>query len=106
MSSSLDSLTQLPVWALATVGVLVLLQLSLQVAALVQAARTPADRVTLGGRKWLWIVIIVLGEMLGPILWFLLGRSKDVTVDVAAGQDKERTREVADALYGSQKADE
>jgi hypothetical protein len=106
MSSSSDVLGQLPIWAIAVVGALIVLQLSLQVTALVQAVRTPAERITLGGRKWLWILIIVLGEMLGPILWFLLGRSKVVAVDVAAAQDKERTQQVADALYGSPKAGE
>jgi hypothetical protein len=54
----------------------------------------------------LWILIIVLGEMLGPILWFLLGRSNVAAVDVAAAQDKQRTQEVADALYGSPKVSE
>lgn len=106
MSSSSDVLGQLPIWAIVAVGALIIVQLSLQVMALVQVVRTPAERVTLGSRKWVWILIIVLGEMLGPILWFLLGRSKVVAVDVAAAQDKERTQEVADALYGLPKVGE
>lgn len=31
----------------------------------------------LNGPKWLWILVIVLGSILGPILYFVFGRSKN-----------------------------
>ena len=36
------------------IGVIVAVQLVLQVTALVQLVKTPSERVTLGGRKWLY----------------------------------------------------
>lgn len=86
------------VWV--AIGGLVLLQLSLQVAALVQLSKTPTERVTLGGRKIIWALIIVLGEILGPIAWFAAGRTP-ATVEQAAAEASEADRESAvDALYG------
>lgn len=28
------------------------------------------------GKKWAWILAIVLGEMLGPIIYFIFGKKK------------------------------
>ncbi len=49
---------------------LVLLQLILMVVALVDLARREKTR----GPKWMWAIIIVLGELIGPILYLLVGR--------------------------------
>jgi 4-amino-4-deoxy-L-arabinose transferase-like glycosyltransferase len=51
---------------------LVLLQLVLMVVALVDLARREKTR----GPKWLWAIIIILGELLGPIIYFLFGREE------------------------------
>jgi hypothetical protein len=32
------------------------------------------DRRVRGGRKWAWGVVIVLGELLGPLLYLAVGR--------------------------------
>jgi DMSO reductase anchor subunit len=29
------------------------------------------------GPKWLWVLIIVFGEMIGPILYFVIGREEE-----------------------------
>jgi DMSO reductase anchor subunit len=29
------------------------------------------------GPKWLWVLIIVFGEMIGPILYFAIGREEE-----------------------------
>lgn len=29
------------------------------------------------GPKWLWAVIIVIGSIIGPVLYFIIGRKKD-----------------------------
>jgi DMSO reductase anchor subunit len=28
------------------------------------------------GPKWLWVLIVVFGEMIGPILYFVVGREE------------------------------
>ena len=51
---------------------LVLLQLGLMIFCLVDLARREKTR----GPKWLWAIIIVLGELLGPIIYLLVGREE------------------------------
>ncbi|HTX78736.1 MAG TPA: PLD nuclease N-terminal domain-containing protein [Longilinea sp.] len=51
---------------------LLLLQLGLQILSLVDLARREHTK----GPKWLWAIIIVLGEMLGPIVYLLFGREE------------------------------
>lgn len=53
---------------------LVVLQLALQVAAIVDLVRREKVR---GGNKWVWGAVIVLGEIVGPLVYFLLGRVDD-----------------------------
>jgi Phospholipase_D-nuclease N-terminal len=31
----------------------------------------------LNGPKWLWVLIVVLGSILGPIIYFVFGRNKN-----------------------------
>ncbi|MBN1657505.1 MAG: PLDc_N domain-containing protein [Anaerolineae bacterium] len=50
----------------------ILLQLVLMIWALVDLARREKTR----GPKWMWAIIIVLGELLGPIIYFLFGREE------------------------------
>ncbi len=52
---------------------LVLLQLILMIIALVDLSKREKVR---GLPKWLWVIIIVVGEMVGPILYFILGREE------------------------------
>jgi hypothetical protein len=49
---------------------LVLLQLTLMIVALVDLARREKTR----GPKWVWILVIVFGELIGPIIYFIFGR--------------------------------
>jgi hypothetical protein len=50
----------------------ILLQLGLMVFALLDLIRREKTR----GPKWLWAIVIVLGELLGPILYLLIGREE------------------------------
>ncbi len=52
---------------------LVLLQLILMIVALVDLGKREKVR---GIPKWGWAIIIILGELLGPILYFVLGREE------------------------------
>jgi DMSO reductase anchor subunit len=51
---------------------LLLIQLALIIAALVDILRREKTR----GPKWLWILIVIFGEMIGPILYFVIGREE------------------------------
>jgi hypothetical protein len=49
---------------------LVLVQLGLAIYCLVDLSRRERTK----GPKWLWAVVILLGELLGPVLYLLIGR--------------------------------
>ncbi len=49
---------------------ILLLQLGLMIYCLVDLSRRERTR----GPKWMWILIIVLGELLGPIIYLIVGR--------------------------------
>ncbi|MEJ2208032.1 MAG: PLD nuclease N-terminal domain-containing protein [Anaerolineae bacterium] len=51
---------------------LLLLQLALMAFALVDLVRRERTR----GPKWAWAIVIVLGELLGPVVYLLLGREE------------------------------
>ena len=51
---------------------ILLLQLVLMVVALVDLVRREKTH----GPKWLWAIIIVFGELLGPIIYLIFGRAE------------------------------
>jgi hypothetical protein len=51
---------------------LVLLQLGLMVFALIDLSKREKTR----GPKWLWALIIIFGELFGPVIYFLFGREE------------------------------
>jgi hypothetical protein len=50
---------------------LVLIQLTLMIVCLVDLVRREKTRYL---PKWAWAIIIILGELLGPIIYLILGR--------------------------------
>ena len=52
---------------------LVLIQLVLMVTALLDLRKREKTR----GPKWMWAIIIILGELVGPILYFTVGRLEE-----------------------------
>jgi drug/metabolite transporter (DMT)-like permease len=75
-------------------------QLATQVYALVDLARR--DEV-FGGRKWVWALIIVLGNLLGAIGYLVGGRlppAVDVSGSSASTAGDMAARRAVDALYG------
>ena len=52
---------------------LVIIQLSLMIFALIDLAKREKTR----GPKWLWAVIIIFGELFGPIIYFVVGRTEE-----------------------------
>ena len=51
---------------------LIVIQLALMIVALVDILKREKTR----GPKWLWVLIVVFGEMIGPILYFVVGREE------------------------------
>jgi hypothetical protein len=86
----------------ALVLVLVVAQVATQVYALVDLARRDAVR---GGSKWVWALVIALGNLPGAVAYLAAGRPI-AEVDVsgagsgASGAGVEKTRHAVDALYG------
>ncbi|MBN2084147.1 MAG: PLDc_N domain-containing protein [Anaerolineales bacterium] len=52
---------------------LVLIQLVLMVTALLDLRKREKTR----GPKWMWAIIIILGELVGPIVYFTVGRLEE-----------------------------
>jgi len=86
---------------LVALGALVLVELALMVAALISVLRRPPAR--LRGPKWLWVLVILFVNLVGPILYFALAR-KPEAIDIASPPDAvqpHHAEAVADVLYGS-----
>jgi hypothetical protein len=94
--------TSIPTWAVASAGLLLLVQLTLQIVAIVDIARRPAGRVR--GNKWLWVLVVIVLELLGPILYFGFGRLPAPAEDTgrAAVASDDAVERATDVLYGGQ----
>lgn len=99
MHVNLD-LGSLPVAVLVILGIVLAAQLVLLVWALVDLVRRPTAAVAFGN-KWVWVAIIVVVNLIGPILYFVVGRLRVVQEQpVQAPVARVTMAEVADALYG------
>ena len=95
-------LSSLPGWAWIVIAVMAVIQVTLDVIALVDLYRRPADRV-LTGNKWVWLAVILLANLIGAILYLVVAR-KPAVLDAAASAPRPPSTSpdsVADALYGS-----
>ncbi|MEO5534630.1 MAG: PLD nuclease N-terminal domain-containing protein [Pseudolysinimonas sp.] len=100
MNPNLDLSSISPgVWAI--LGVLAVVQIALDVVALVSLARRPRASVTFGN-KWIWVAIILLVNMIGAILYLAIGRASAPPAELApaAPPSSAARKSVADALYG------
>lgn len=97
----MTSLADLPLPALLAIVVLIAVQVGLQIVALVSLSRLPSARVSLGGRKWLWALIVIAGEIAGPISYFVAGRLPSVAAESAPERvPLNRPARLVDVLYG------
>ncbi len=53
---------------------ILLIQLGLQIYALIDLYRQQKVRLL---PKWIWVIIIIIGEIFGPIIYFFLGRKEE-----------------------------
>ncbi|HEV7183195.1 MAG: PLD nuclease N-terminal domain-containing protein [Actinomycetales bacterium] len=94
-------LNSLPIGVVVALAALLLVELALDIFALVDLIRRPRSRVTFGN-KWVWAAIIVLINLIGAILYLAIGRKPAPPTELAPPAAKSRTSmsSVADALYG------
>jgi hypothetical protein len=91
----------LPTEGVVALLVIVSLQLVSQVVAFIDLARR---REVYGGRKWVWVLVILLGNLLGAVLYFALGRRPDAAdtgPDTGEGSFRGAGRYALDSLYGA-----
>jgi phospholipase D-like protein len=84
----------------ALVVVLIVVQLATQFYALVDLARRDTVR---GGPKWLWVLIIAFGNLVGAIAYLAVGRkvpTAPASDGGAAAAGSDAARRAVDALYG------
>lgn len=83
----------------AIVLAIIVVQLATQAYAFVDLARRQVVR---GGRKWLWALVIGLGNLPGAIAYLVAGRPTpevDVSAASASAARGEAARRAVDALY-------
>ncbi len=51
---------------------LVVVQLGLMVYCLIDLAKREKTK----GPKWLWAIVVILGELIGPVIYLLFGRDE------------------------------
>ena len=89
---------------LVVVAVLAVLQLTLDVVALVDLVRRPVERVALGN-KWVWVAIILLVNVIGAIVYLAVGRKPADVAEVPPPTElSPRAGSIADSLYGPRAA--
>lgn len=93
-------LSTVPVGIVIAFAVVLLLEIVLDVVALVDLYRRPVETVALGN-KWAWVALIVLVNLIGAVLYFAIGRRPTATVEGPIVQPTRSASEIADSLYGN-----
>jgi len=94
-------LSTLPTGILVVIAIVAAIEITLDVIALVSLYRRPLSQVALGN-KWVWVAIILLVNLVGPVLYFVIGRKTDVPEEQPAPARPSGTTadSIADSLYG------
>ncbi|MGW0786212.1 PLDc N-terminal domain-containing protein [Streptomyces sp. NPDC002913] len=87
----MNDLSALPPATVIALGALVVVQVALLVVSLIVLVRTPRERLAFE-RKWPWVLIVVLGNVIGPIVLLAAGRR------AAAVDDAQRTEPRGDSV--------
>lgn len=86
--------------ALVAIVALSLVELALVAMCLIDIVRRPA---VLGGQKWVWVVVVLLFNFLGCIVYLAIGRVSPPAAEDATGAPdgtRDRASGAADLLYG------
>lgn len=92
-------LTSLPLGLLLTFGALAIVQLTLMAVALISLIRRTQEQVSFN--KWVWAALIVFINMIGPILYFAIGRVRSHPEVAPTALVQRSSQEIADELYGA-----
>jgi hypothetical protein len=95
-------LSTIPTPVLIVLAALALVEIGLDLVALVDLYRRPTPQVVIGN-KWIWVAIILLVNMLGPILYLAVGRKPAPAVQSsgATGRERKQVDNIVDSLYGT-----
>ena len=102
MSAAIADSVTISGGALVALVVLGIVELGLVIYCIVDIVRRPA---VAGGHKWVWIVIVVLFNLIGSIIYLAVGRAQPEAAEVRADPEPEtaargRAAAAADLLYG------
>lgn len=101
--NGLEGLQGLPTWGLVAIGVLIVVQVVLDVIAFLDLYKRPVERLTIAN-KWVWVAIILLVQTFGAIIYLVAGRKPSPVAEVASSSPAaSRAARAADALYGTRK---
>ncbi|HEY9355419.1 MAG TPA: PLD nuclease N-terminal domain-containing protein [Arthrobacter sp.] len=91
----------LPTGVLVALGILAVAALVLDAIALIDLYRRPAGLIVFG-KKWIWLVLILFLNVLGPVLYLLTGRKADSPTETPAPVRANLTgaADAVDKLYG------
>ena len=100
-------LSAVPLWVLVALGMLVVVEITLDVIALLDLYRRPIEQVVFAN-KWIWLAIVLLVNTFGAIIYLFAGRRPAVlTNNVAPSESPSvRTDNIADTLYGPREGTE
>lgn len=104
--NTLMEFSEIPGWLWAVLVVLAVFQIAVQIFALIVLFRTPEERV-LTGKRWIWLLVILLGSLVGSIVFLFAGRKPLQAADplaqgVPPASTADRATRAADVLYGPQ----
>lgn len=94
------NLSDLPAWAILVLAAVAVIQVTLDVLALVDLYRRPVAQVQ-SGNKWAWVAVILLANIIGAVLYLTVGRKRADTgapVQASTGTSV-RAEDVVDSLY-------
>jgi phospholipase D-like protein len=92
---------------LVALGVLGLIEIGLDVFALIDLYRRPKAQVVTGN-KWIWVAIVLLVNLLGAILYLAVGRQQAPSADDSSQESppREQVDSIVDSLYGKPPPDD
>lgn len=93
-------LSAVPASILIVLGVLLVVEVALDIIALVDLYRRPRERVV-GENKWIWLVVIILVNLLGAIIYLAVGRKPAPARDATMRPSSARAGDIVDSLYGT-----
>jgi len=96
----MEELTALPTPALIALIVFAVVQVSVELYAIIDIIKRPADRIV-GEKKWVWIVLVLFVNLIGGIIYLLVGRKPAEVVETqASNATPDVARDAVDTLYG------